>query len=187
MIEIADWSWITPKPPSPPPTRECPHPREGFFQRPDPHKLRDAAHELRNVIAQFRSVRLGVQHPLEDVDKVIHASRAILELKKDWDGEGASPIAEETWKRTVTFLRRNVLILWEKHGIRIESPSIVPLNDGSLDIHWKVVRRELLVNIPPDPGKRATYYGDNRQGGNVVEGDLDINAYNHWLLVWLTE
>ena len=128
-----------------------------------------------------------VPQPLENVEQVIESSRALLELKDDWDGEGASPISEETWVRAVRFLRSNASALWEKHAIRVESPSIVPLNDGSLDIHWRVARRELLVNIPPDPGKRATYYGDNREGGSVVEGDLDTDAQNHWLLVWLSE
>ncbi|OFW10423.1 MAG: hypothetical protein A3G20_03005 [Acidobacteria bacterium RIFCSPLOWO2_12_FULL_59_11] len=165
----------------------CSYPQP-FLQRSDPTEVRKTAQEhFGNVIAQILSVRLDVQHPLEEAEQVIESSRAVLELEEDWDGEGASAITEETWQRAVTFLRRNALGLWEKKGVRVESPSIVPLNDGSLDIHWKVARKELLVNIPPDPGKRATYYGDNRQGGNVVEGDLDTDAPNHWLLVWLTE
>ena len=111
----------------------------------------------------------------------------MLELEQDWDGEGTCAIKRETWERATKFLRNNAAVLWEKHGIQIQSPSIVPVNDGSIDIHWKVDRKELLVNIPPDPDKRASYYGDNKQGGSVVEGDLDTNAHNHWLLVWLTE
>lgn len=184
---IADTPWISAKSPSPPPIYACPYPKVGFLHRPDPDEVRTAAHELRNVIAQFLSVRLVVRHPLEEVDRVIHSSRTLLELKEDWDGEGASPISEETWNRAARFLRNNASTLWGKYATRVESPSIVPLNDGSIDIHWKIARRELLVNIPPDPEKRATYYGDNKQGGNVVEGDLDIDAQNHWLLVWLTE
>ena len=158
----------------------------------DAESLRKSAYDALNQAKRLGRNLVRVsgepeEAPLEEVEKVIKSYRAILELKEDWDGEGASVIAAETWQRAVTFLRRNLLALWEKKGIQVESPSIVPLNDGSLDIHWKVDRRELLVNVPPDPHKRATYYGDNRQGGNVVEGDLDIDAQNHWLLVWLTE
>ena len=181
--------WGLEKPPFPP-MWTCPFPtaKDEFLQRPDPGEARKAAQELiRDLFAKFPPVRLDFQHPLEEADRIIQSSRAVLELKEDWDGEGASAITRETWQRAVTFLRRNVLALWERNGIQVESPSIVPLNDGSLDIHWKVARRELLVNVPPEPGKRATDFGDNRQGGNVVEGDLDIDAHNHWLLVWLTE
>ena len=189
MIEIAR-PWIHDEPPSPSSFDLCknPYPKEGFYQRPNPREvLTAAAYELQKVIAQVYAGRLAIRDPLEEVDRVILSSRALLELKEDWDGEGASTISEETWNRAVRFLRNNAATLWEKYAKRAESPSIVPVNDGSIDIHWKIARRELLVNIPPNPGKRATYYGDNKQGGNVVEGDLDVGAQNHWLLVWLSE
>ena len=124
---------------------------------------------------------------LQDIDKIISSSRRLLDFKDNWDGEGAVRVQEQTWRRAVDFLRQNLTLLWEKHQIRAEPPSIVPVNDGSIDIHWKVEGRELLINIPPIPRKRATYYGDNKEGGNVVEGDFETDAQNHWLLVWLTE
>jgi hypothetical protein len=125
--------------------------------------------------------------PLIAVEESIESSRGMLDLESDWDGEGASTIAKSTWERTVDFLRGTALNLWTKCGVRIGAPLLVPVPDGSIDIHWKLANRELLINVPADASKWATYYGDNRHGGNTVEGQLDTNAPNHWLLVWLTE
>jgi hypothetical protein len=126
-------------------------------------------------------------HNLKEIDQLIESSRKMLELEENWDGEGASSIAESTWQRAVEFLRRNASILWTKYSLRIENPSIVPVPDGSIDLHWKLAGRELLINIPATQGNWASYYGDNKQGGNIVKVTLHAEAANHWLFVWLTE
>lgn len=123
----------------------------------------------------------------ERVAEAIAESKSMLNLGDDWDGEGAIGIAGQTWLRATDFLKRNATILWEKYGTEIESPTISPLVDGSIDLHWSVAKKELLVNIPAHLNLRAKYYGDDKAGGHVVEGDLDTDAYNHWLLVWLSE
>ena len=122
--------------------------------------------------------------PLKELDKILESSRRVLDLQHDWDGEGARPIAESTWRRAVDFLRRTADTLWSKHNLRMEGPSLVPLADGSLDLHWKLPNRELLVNIPATNEEWASFYGDNRLGGNTVEGKLNTEAPNQWLFVW---
>jgi hypothetical protein len=124
---------------------------------------------------------------LRHVCEAVHASRVLLGLGEGWNGEEATAISEETWRRATEFLSRNAQSLWREHGVRIEAPRIVPVPDGTLDIHWKVAKRELLVNIPAKTGERAKYYGDDGAGHHVVEGDLDTAAANHWLLMWLSE
>jgi hypothetical protein len=126
-------------------------------------------------------------HNLEEIDHLIGSSRKMLELEEDWDGEGASPIAESTWQRAVDFLRGAASTLWSKYNLQMESPSIVPASDGSIDLHWKLSNRELLINIPPKQNEWADYYGDNKRGGNIVKGTLNTEAPNYWLFVWLTE
>ena len=125
--------------------------------------------------------------PLDEIDEIVELSRTILDLEHDWDGEAASPIAESTWRRAVEFLRGTAYTLWTNHNLLLQSPSIVPVADGSIDLHWKLSSRELLVNIPPAYEEWASYYGDNRLGGNTVEGKLNPEAPNQWLFVWLTE
>jgi hypothetical protein len=125
--------------------------------------------------------------PLGEINDIIKSSRVMLDLEQDWDGEGASPIAEPTWRRAVEFLRGTASTLWTKYNLRMEGPSLVPVPDGSIDLHWKLSGRELLINVPASTKEWATYYGDNRRGGNIVEGKLDTTAANYWLFVWLTE
>jgi hypothetical protein len=124
---------------------------------------------------------------LKQVSEAVQASRELLGLGEGWNGEDAATISEETWKRATEFLTRNAQLLWSEHGVRVEAPRIVPVADGTLDIHWKVAKRELLVNIPTKSEERAKYYGDDGAGHHVVEGDLDTAAANHWLLMWLSE
>ena len=128
-----------------------------------------------------------ISSPLAEINDFLKSSREILELEQDWDGEGASQIAESTWHRAAEFLRQTASTFWTKYHLPLERPSVAPVADGSIDLHWKLSSRELLVNISPSDEKWARYYGDNKLGWNVVEGKLDIRAPNQWLFVWLTE
>ncbi len=128
-----------------------------------------------------------VSSPLLEIDKALKSSREMLSLQEGWDGEGASAIAESTWKRATEFLRNNASTLWTIYGRRLQTPTLVPGADGSIDIHWKLPTRELLINIPPDPNALATYYGDDKRGWNIVEGKLETRAPDRALFFWLTE
>jgi len=133
------------------------------------------------------SRELTTPDSLQELDDLIESSREILALQPGWDGEDASSVEESTWERATEFLRRNASILWTKYGRGIESPTLVPVADGSIDLHWNLASHELLINIPPGESQWADYYGDNRQGGSIVKGTLDTKAANHWLFVWLCE
>ena len=98
------------------------------------------------------------RRPLRQVVEAIQASREVLRLGEGWNGENAAAISEDTWGRAIEFLFRNAQLLWSEHGVPIEAPRLVPVPDGTLDIHWKVAKRELLVNIPSRAGERAKYY-----------------------------
>lgn len=116
----------------------------------------------------------------------IERSRNILQLGEDWDGEGSPGYEADTWKRATTFLREAALALWVVHHIRLDTPSISPGPDGSIDIHWKSGERELLINIPANNTEPGTFYGDNKVG-QIVKGALDISSDNLWLLMWLMQ
>ncbi len=133
------------------------------------------------------SRQLAPPDSLQELDDLIESSREILALQRGWDGDDASPVEESTWERAVEFLRRNASALWTKYGRRIENPTLAPVADGSIDLHWKMSSHELLINIPTGESQWADYYGDNRQGGNIVKGTLDTKAANYWILVWLCE
>jgi hypothetical protein len=115
----------------------------------------------------------------------IVASRAMLALGDDWDGEGSPGYQETTWLRAVDFLVGSALGLWEEFGVSAPVPKIRKGPAGSVDVHWRTTDRELLVNVPPGDGP-ADYYGDDHGGGHVVKGTLDPSEDNLWLLMWLT-
>lgn len=140
--------------------------------------------------------RLQLQIPGEhysrdsDIDAAIQEAQTILELQDDWDGEGSPGYAESTLRRAIDFLLLNTSRAWECCGIRTQAPVIGPGPDGSIDIHWKTSTRKLLVNIPADSNKAATFYGDDRTSrdgatSNVIEGCLDTAIDHLWLLMWL--
>jgi len=74
--------------------------------------------------------------------------------------------------------------VWEKHGVKIGAPEILPGPDGSIDIHWNYPGYELLLNVPPDSDQPITYYGDDRKG-NSLKGVL-ASADNGGFLLWLS-
>lgn len=108
----------------------------------------------------------------------------------DWDGDGAAKITQHNKTKAVKFLTRYAQLL-ANHKIDIPTPSIEPCGDGSIDIHWKMHEKELLINIPKR-GRYATFYGDtyivsNKISSSRVNGTLDIQENDsEWLFLWLT-
>lgn len=115
--------------------------------------------------------------------ELIKASRWILSLEQDWDGERSGPVEEETWQRATRFLENQAEWLLANYGLPITAPTISPGPEGSIDIYWDTSTFELLVNVPSDPSKRASFYGDDR--GNIfIKGTLETELINHGLLTW---
>jgi hypothetical protein len=121
----------------------------------------------------------------EEIIHAIDASRWILGLRDDFDGEGSEGYAEKTWKRAVEFLRRHARWVWETASMKIQPPRIRPGPSGSIDLHWKTPSYELLLNIPANPAESATFYGDD-YGRSTVEGSFDPSAFNTGILTWLS-
>lgn len=115
----------------------------------------------------------------------INASRSMLELEDDWDGEGSPGYDDATWRRAVDFLVRNALRLSNEYGVVLQSPRIRKGPRGSIDLHWRVMDRELLVNIPGESGVPADYYGDDGAGGQQTKGTLDPEKQGYHLMLWL--
>ena len=110
----------------------------------------------------------------------------MLKWSDNWDGEGSPAYAEGTWTRARDFLLANSTRLWQQRHIEAQVPQVLPGPDGSIDIHWQVGTRELLLNVPADQDAPATYYGDS-QMGEVVKGHMVLSRPNEWLLFWLAE
>ena len=118
------------------------------------------------------------------VEEVIASSRWVLNLKQDWDEQGSLPYAESTWRRACDFLIRQANFARDTFHRELPAPKILPGPNASIDLHWKVSRFELLVNVPSDPTKTATFYGDD-YGDLRIKGDLNTSEAILGLVVWL--
>ena len=93
--------------------------------------------------------------------EALERSKKILDLPEDWDDAGNRTFLFETWERMRQLLVTHAALVWQRTGLIIPVPRIMPGPEGSIDLHWKTSRRELLLNVPEDAAKAATYYCDD--------------------------
>ncbi len=154
------------------------------------HRLR---HQNDDTSRLLRYAQLVRQHFVKEADaaeapptpleRAIEASRRILDLKPGWDGENAVPCAQ-AWHRATEYLRRQAQWAFERLGVVLDAPDLMPLADGSVDIHWDIGPCELLINVPSDTNRPASFYGDDR-GSLNIKGTLATETCNEGLLQWL--
>lgn len=124
-----------------------------------------------------------VEAPATPLERAIETSRWILDLRAGWDDEGALPCAQ-AWHRATDYLRRQAQWVFERLGVVLDAPDLMPLADGSVDIHWDLDPCELLINVPSDASRPASFYGDDR-GSLNIKGTLATESFNEGLLQWL--
>ncbi len=96
------------------------------------------------------------------VQVVAEAKERLLALEDDWDREGAPAYCEQTIEAAAAFFYQLV------ERSELATPvRILPASEGSIDLHWKTARFELLVNFHPDGS--VSYYGDD-YCENVIQG-----------------
>jgi hypothetical protein len=115
----------------------------------------------------------------------IQKSKAILDLPDDWDDAGSPPFKLETWERVRHLLVTHAAFVWQRTGMVLPVPRILPGPNGSIDLHWKTYRRELLLNVPEDARESITYYGDDF-GEDRKKGSIEPGALDPGLFTWLT-
>ena len=99
----------------------------------------------------------------------------ILDLKENWDDEGALPYNRATWQRAVDF------------AAAVDGP-FVQINPGpnrSIDVHWSSACPpfDMLVNFPDDASEPASWYGDDGNGVDVFGGDIFVGQMGQELAV----
>ena len=121
---------------------------------------------------------------LASVKAALAAARWMLAPAPDVEVEGFTPCSKDTWDRMESFLTRHTREFLRSFRKVIPAPEILPGPKGSIDILWKSPLCELLVNIPTDPSKPATFYGDDKES-MTIKGHLDPSRPNPGLLAWL--
>jgi len=107
-----------------------------------------------------------------NLEKAIYDSRSILELGNNRDSEGGRGYAEETWNRATEFLWKMAEAFDQEEGRTFFPPAINPGPDGSIDLHWKMLKFELSVNFPASPAQFPTCRGTDSYGVKI-ERELD--------------
>lgn len=115
----------------------------------------------------------------------IEASRSLLDLRDDWDDEGSVGYERATWSQVTRFLSSAAERVWLNLGALIPTPDISPGPRGSIDLHWLIPNRELLINFPADENSPIRFYGDDGNRGTPIEGELEFVDSNMWILMWL--
>ncbi len=134
------------------------------------------------------SAHTYIPSAIRNLREVIESSRTILKLQNDWDEQGSPGYSGFTWKRVEKFLTDNALQLWRRHKTCFEPPRVLPGPDGSIDLHWRTPKRELLINVPASSTEQLSYYGDDIAEGteNAIRGKkLDTPADAEWIFLWL--
>ena len=92
--------------------------------------------------------------------KVNEAKERILRLEEDWDDAGCPAYKPETLDAAAQFLYQ----IDNPEAINVR---IAPASEGSIDLHWKTDKFELLINFHSD--NSVSYYGDD-YNGNLIRG-----------------
>jgi hypothetical protein len=124
-----------------------------------------------------------LEHGADQLVNLVKKSRRILELHDDWDHEGGQGYVEATWRRSMALLFA-FLSLGEDESQPIELPDISPADHGSIDLHWKNSRRELLINVPALGEEPVTYYGENANHDSLA-GAISSDQMRLILVRWL--
>ena len=78
---------------------------------------------------------------------VDEAKKRLLALEENWDGEGSPAYQERTLEAAAGFL---YALVEQSETLEAAKVRILPASEGSIDLHWKTDRFELLVNFRPD-------------------------------------
>ena len=119
------------------------------------------------------------------LDSEVRRASPLFELASD-DDEGAD-VASKTraFRRAVDFLNDQSRIVYKWHKTFAPVPDIDLGPGGSVDLHWKAPDWELLINIPSDPRREATFYGDTRDSCFQFKGSFNPIAFDYGIALWL--
>lgn len=111
-------------------------------------------------------------------------AESMLGCPGDEDDEDTLSFSSETLFRAKNFLLAQSNQFHKICGYFPSAPRIGPGPNGSIDLYWKEQDWELLINIPPESGKMATFYGDD-YGSQTIKGSFDPKSFHYGIVPWL--
>lgn len=137
-------------------------------------RLKDSSRRVSKKITVITldNINIRVSQDLPILIQSIEKSKYILELKDNWDDEGAKAYLKDTWIKAIKFIVNYAELILAHTGKSIIAPNIYHGPDGSIDLLWKHLSFNLLINIPEDATLLGTFYGDD-YGSQKIEGSFN--------------
>ena len=95
--------------------------------------------------------------------------RSLLDLRPDWNGYGERAVHPASAKRVVALLNEISYV-----G---ETPAVVPLSDGGLQLEWHREGRNLEVEVPPSGPAVAWFYTPDEEDEWVVTSSEGLQSF----------
>ena len=127
----------------------------------------------------------SLNRKLTNIYKAIQNSKNLLDLKEDWDDEGALACSPKTYLRAIEFLVRYSNEVLITYNIIIDFPEINLAKNGSIDLEWRNENYILLINFINSKELDIHYYGEDSISKTIIKGFIDYKSINKDLAFWM--
>ena len=140
------------------------------------------------LIFKHKDLEVRLPEKLKHIFEEIKGSKQILDLKENWDDEGALPIDYNLWKNSIEFLSNYSNLIHNKYNVVIDAPQIFTGPDGSIDLSFRYKKEvRMLINISnKNDNIVASYYGDCYNDKNKIKNkEQSLERLDKRLLIWM--
>ncbi|WP_293785740.1 hypothetical protein [uncultured Pedobacter sp.] len=124
--------------------------------------------------------------PLEAFNIVIEEAKYMLDLEEGWDGDIASPIDPILFNRACKCISDYIEAVYNDKFFVIQSPSIDPVGDGSIDFTWRLNNARMLINFKYVQNRiLGHYYGDLQNNEIPIKGNVPTDKVYEHLMKWM--
>ena len=115
-----------------------------------------------------------IKSELNLIANSIKNSFSLIDLKDDWDENGALGFNSLTYLNAISFLIRYSESIIDDYEIAIQAPEINLTRNSSIDLEWRTKNQILLINITNTIDNRFEihYYGEDLVTNNSIKGVL---------------
>ncbi len=142
--------------------------------------------ELEELVVKLESKVIGtLPSALLDIYDSIDKSKYILDFEDNWDDEDSPAYQVATLRSAILYIINLSILALDKLDKVIPTPEILHGPDGSIDILWKNEKFRLLINVPENSNESATFYGDNYEENNTIEGKFELKKIYYGIMLSL--
>ena len=117
-------------------------------------------------------------------DEISSSREHIISLKENWDGEGSQAFNIDLWDFATEFLIKFFYKFNRLYSLNLEVPSILPVGDLSIDLHWKTEEMELTINFSEEYLNLPSFYGKDYKN-NEIQGIIELDKIHTVIFPWL--